>query len=567
MAMRVADQTQAVDSTRSAAVSADAVLAVRNLGVQTVSRSDPKPILQSVSFDVYPMETLCIVGESGSGKSVTAFSIMGLLPPDALRQTAGTVLLNGRNLAESAYGDILALRATTMSMVFQEPMTALNPVKRVGEQLDEVIRIHRKLPAAVRKDKIMKMLAEVNLPDPPRVYAAYPHELSGGQRQRIVIAMALILEPKLLIADEPTTALDVTTQKQILYLMKQLQKTHGTSIIFITHDFGVVAEIADRILVMRHGAMVETGSRDQILSLPVDPYTRELVSAVPGIHPPPPKPAKHDLVLSVRNLSKTYRKKTLFSRARAIAALRDVHIDVHRDEVVGVVGESGSGKSTLARCVVGLVGGWTGEVSLAGRPLEPASRDRPYAVKQKIQIVFQDPYRSLNPRRRIVASLTEGLVNYGMPAARARQKVADVLSIIGLDDSALDRYPHQFSGGQRQRLCLARAVVMEPEVLIADEATSALDVTVQGQVLDLLLDIKRRTHIAVLFITHDLRVAAQISDRIVVMQYGRIVEQGVPQEVISRPREAYTRELINSAPGAGWDFKNFRAFGAAAAES
>lgn len=536
------------------------VLSVRNLCVETVSRSDPKPILKSVSFDVYPAETLCIVGESGSGKSVTAFSVMGLLPADALHRTSGEILLNGRNLAETRYGDILALRATTMSMVFQEPMTALNPVQRVGEQLDEVIRIHRQIPAAQRKDIVLRMLTEVDLPDPPRIYHSYPHELSGGQRQRIVIAMALILEPKLLIADEPTTALDVTTQKQILYLMKQLQKVHGTSVIFITHDFGVVAEIADRILVMRHGVTIEDGSRDQILSGPVDPYTRELVSSVPGIYPPEPLPAKRTPILSIRNVSKTYGRRPLFGKGHQVKALRDIDLDLHRDEVVGIVGESGSGKSTLARCVIGLVHGWTGEMRLGDQILEDRSRDRSYELKKRIQIVFQDPYRSLNPRRRIAASLMEGLTNFGMREAQAREKIAEILTIVGLDESVLDRYPHQFSGGQRQRLCLARAIVLEPEILIADEAVSALDVTVQGQVLELLADIKRRTQVAILFITHDLRVAAQISDKIIVMQHGRIVEQGTPQEVISSPREAYTRELISSAPGANWDFQNFRPF-------
>lgn len=536
------------------------LLSVRDLSVETVSRHDPKPILQSVSFDVYPAETLCIVGESGSGKSVTAFSIMGLLPPDALQRTGGSIQLQGRDLASCRYGEILALRATTMSMVFQEPMTALNPVQRIGHQLDEVIRIHRNLNAAERKEMVMKMLTEVDLPDPPRMYQSYPHELSGGQRQRIVIAMALILEPVLLIADEPTTALDVTTQKQILHLIKQLQRVHGTSVIFITHDFGVVAEIADRILVMRHGVTIENGTRDQILADPADPYTRELVSSVPGIQPPPPKPAKSSPILSIRNVSKTYGRKPLIGKARLVKALNNINLDVHRDEVVGIVGESGSGKSTLARCLIGLVHGWTGEMHLGDHRLQDRSRDRPYDIKKRIQIVFQDPYRSLNPRRRIAASLMEGLVNYGMDDAQARQKVTDVLNIVGLDESVLNRYPHQFSGGQRQRLCLARAIVMEPEILIADEAVSALDVTVQGQVLELLADIKRRTQVAILFITHDLRVAAQISDKIIVMQHGRIVEQGTPHEVLSTPREAYTRELISSAPGANWDFKNFRAF-------
>ncbi len=534
------------------------LLSVRNLSVETVSRSAPRPILKSVSFEVREAEVLCIVGESGSGKSVTVFSIMGLLPPDSLRRTGGTILLNGRDLVTLPYTDILALRATTLSMVFQEPMTALNPIQRIGEQLDEVIRIHRQMPAAQRKALILQMLTEVDLPDPPRMIRSYPHQLSGGQRQRVVIAMALILEPKVLIADEPTTALDVTTQKQILYLMKRLQERHGTAIIFITHDFGVVAEIADRILVMRDGVIVEGGERQQILTEPTAPYTRELVSSVPGIRPPAPKPPKTEGILSVRNLTMRYGHKPLFGRGRIVHALEDVSLELRRDEVVGVVGESGSGKSTLARCVVGLVHGWKGDILLGDRPLEDASRRRPREVRQRIQIVFQDPNRSLNPRRRVIASLMEGLTNFGMSVGEARQKVARVLSVVGMDEDVLDRYPHQFSGGQRQRLCLARAIVMEPEILIADEATSALDVTVQSQVLDLLAEIKQRTRIAILFITHDLRVATKISDRIIVLQNGRIVEQGKPQDIILHPTQDYTRELIHSAPGRDWDFQNFR---------
>ncbi|MER1968427.1 ABC transporter ATP-binding protein [Castellaniella sp. GW247-6E4] len=545
-------------------ISSKVVLSVRDLNVETVSASDPRAILQSVSFDVHESETLCIVGESGSGKSVTVFSIMGLLPPDSLRLTSGTILLNGRDLASVPYTDILALRATTMSMVFQEPMTALNPIQRIGDQLDEVIRIHRRIPAAQRREIIIRMLTEVDFPDPVGMCRRYPHELSGGQRQRVVIAMALILEPKVLIADEPTTALDVTTQKQILYLMKRLQKVHGTSVIFITHDFGVVAEIADRILVMHHGVAVERGDRRQILSNPVQAYTRELVSSVPGIRPPARKAPKTEVALSIEGVSMSYGRKPVFGfgKGRMVSALKDISLDIKRDEIVGVVGESGSGKSTLARCVVGLIHGWTGSIRLGDRSLEDASRKRPRDIRRRIQIVFQDPNRSLNPRRRVAASLMEGLVNFGMPVREARAKIAKVLGVVGLEEDVLDRYPHQFSGGQRQRLCLARAIVMEPEILIADEATSALDVTVQSQVLELLAEIKQRTRIAILFITHDLRVATKISDRIVVLQNGRIIEQGAPQDIIPRPCEDYTRELIQSAPGRDWDFKNFRPFDA-----
>ncbi|NGM87969.1 ABC transporter ATP-binding protein [Parapusillimonas sp. SGNA-6] len=542
------------------AAQADTVLSVRNLSIATVS-AHPKVLVDAVSFDVRAGETLCIVGESGSGKSLTSFSIMGLLPPQALRVTSGEVLLAGQDLLRLTHRQILDFRASSMSMVFQEPMTALNPVQRVGDQIDEVLRIHcKELSGVERRAKVVRMLADVGLPDPEKLYAAFPHQLSGGQRQRIMIAMALILEPKLLIADEPTTALDVTTQRQILALIKDLQRLHGTAVIFVTHDFGVVADIADRILVMRQGVMVEQGDCKQILSDPADPYTRALIASVPSMFPPDRDAETNEPLMRVRSLCKVYGKKPLLGTARLVPALNDINLEIRRNEVIGVVGESGSGKSTLARCMIGLVEASSGEITLGGQVLARSCRERPLRDKKRIQIVFQDPYRSLNPRLKIGDSLTEGLRNIGVRPQQALQKVTDVLAIVGLDASVLSRYPHQFSGGQRQRLCLARAIVMEPEILIADEAVSALDVLVQEQVLDLLLDIKKKTGVAIVFITHDLRVAAQISDRVVVMRQGCIIESGAPSEVISAPGQQYTRELIASAPGMHWDFKNFRAY-------
>jgi len=540
--------------------SGDAVLSVRDL-VITTSGHEARPLVNGISFDVHAGETVCIVGESGSGKSLTSFSIMGLLPPDTLRVASGSISLMGKELLSLPHDELRSLRASSMSMVFQEPMTALNPVKRVGEQIAEVIITHQPQQSKTqRKARVVRMLTDVGLPDPERLYDAYPHELSGGQRQRIMIAMALILEPHLLIADEPTTALDVTTQKQILSLIQELQRAKGTSVIFVTHDFGVVADIADRILVMKRGDMVEMGTREKVLSQPDDPYTRALIASVPSVHPPEKMRNESQTVLRIRGLNKMYGKPVLFGKGRQIKALTDVNLDIRRDEVIGIVGESGSGKSTLARCVIGLIEASSGEVELDGKLLAHSCKQRPLQDKRRIQIVFQDPYRSLNPRITIGDSLTEGLCNIGVEPAHARRKVVEVLSIVGLDEEVLGRYPHQFSGGQRQRLCLARAVVMEPDVLIADESVSALDVLVQEQVLALLLDIKRKTGVAILFITHDLRVAAQISDHIVVMQRGRVVEAGAPIDVISHPSEEYTRELIRSAPGVHWDFKNFCAY-------
>jgi len=370
--------------------------------------------------------------------------------------------------------------------------------------------------------------------------------------------MALILKPRLLIADEPTTALDVTTQKQILGLIRELQARHHTAVLFITHDFGVVAEIADRIVVMNQGAVVETGLRDDILARPKHDYTRMLVSSVPSLIPPPRTALDGDMVLQVSGLNKTYGKQGWFKQNAPVTAASDIAFNVKRGEIVGIVGESGSGKSTVARCVVRLIDPTSGRIELQGKNIAALRRGALAPMRKHIQIVFQDPYRSLNPRRKIGDSIIEGLLNYGAPAAQAMQQAARALDLVGLPPDAIDRYPHQFSGGQRQRICLARALVMKPDVLVADEAVSALDVSVQAQVLALLEDVRQRVGIGVLFITHDLRVAAKICDTIVVMQNGRIVETGSAEQVLTRPSQPYTQALIDAAPGRGWDFQHFR---------
>lgn len=515
-------------------------------------------IVRAVSFEVGPGETVCVVGESGSGKSVTALAVMGLLPHGSLTADAGSILLDGEDLLQSPAWRLRELRATRMAMVFQEPMTALNPVQTVGRQIDEVLRIHTSMAAAQRKEAVLAMMRDVHLPDAERTYNAYPHQLSGGQRQRIVICMALILKPRLLIADEPTTALDVTTQKQILLLMRELQQKHGTALLFITHDFGVVAELADRIVVMKDGAIVEAGLRDDVLARPVQPYTRALVSSVPSLVPPARETPAGEVVLEVRGLDKVYSQSGLFGRGRHVVAAKDVHLTVRRGEILGLVGESGSGKSTVARCVVRLVQPGAGVISIGGLDVAPLSGRQLRPLRRKMQIIFQDPYRSLNPRLRVGESLIEGLVNFGTPRAQAFEKAARLLDVVGIEAGAMQRFPHQFSGGQRQRLCIARALALEPALLVADEAVSALDVTVQAQVLALVERIRVLTGTAILFITHDLRVAAQICDTIAVMQRGHIVEMGSAKRVLSSPREAYTRALIDAAPGRHWDFQNFR---------
>ena len=515
-------------------------------------------VVRQVSFEVRPGETLCMVGESGSGKSVTSLSVMGLLPKGGLQADSGSILLEGEDVLKAAPDRLRELRATRMAMVFQEPMTALNPVETAGHQIDEVLRVHRRLTARERRASVLAMMRDVQLPEVERTYDAYPHQLSGGQRQRIVICMALILEPKLLIADEPTTALDVTTQHQILSLMRELQRKHDTAVLFVTHDFGVVAEQADRIVVMNQGQVVEMGTRDEILARPREAYTRMLVSSVPSLIPRRRELPAGDIVLDVVGLNKTYAEKRFFGGGRTIAAAQEVRLSVRRGEILGLVGESGSGKSTVARCVVRLIDPSSGVIRIKGVDVAQLSGRELRPLRQRVQIIFQDPYRSLNPRRRVGESMIEGMLNFGTPRAQALQNAAELLRVVGMDTEAMQRYPHQFSGGQRQRICIARALALEPDLLVADEAVSALDVSVQAQVLKLVEEIRSLTGIAVLFITHDLRVAAQICDTIVVMQQGRVVESGPAHEVLASPRQPYTQALIDAAPGRDWDFQNFR---------
>jgi len=531
------------------------VLEVRDLSIALPRGSDRPHAVSQVSFSVAPGEIVCLVGESGSGKSVIAFSAMGLLPKN-LPVVAGRIVLQGENLVGVGEARLRELRCTRMGMIFQEPMTALNPVMRCGDQIDEVLAEHTDLSAAQRRARIIEMIEQVHLPDPPRMYASYPHQLSGGQRQRIMIAMALILGPSLLIADEPTTALDVTTQAQILKLVKELQRDRGTGVLFITHDFGVVAEIADRVAVLKHGELVEMGPTREILSTPRHPYTQMLIRSVPSHEPPdrPPPAADAPVVLATEGLDKTYGSAGLFGRGRTVNAVQNVKIEIRRGRTLGIVGESGSGKSTVARCIARLIDPTGGQIRLLGTDIASMPPGQLRGLRRKIQIVFQDPYRSLNPRRTVGQSVVEGPMNYGTSAADALARARRLMELVRLDPDSLDRFPHQFSGGQRQRICIARALAMEPELLIADEAVSALDVSVQAQVLTLLADIRDRLNLAMLFITHDLRVAAQVCDEVAVMSKGRVVEYGPVGQVFTHPQHAYTKALFEAAPGKGFEF-------------
>jgi len=531
-----------------------AVLEVRGLSVALPPDADRRRAVDGVSFTVERGEILCLVGESGSGKSVIAQSVLGLLP-QALPRTGGSILLEGEDLTRARPERLRALRAARMSMVFQEPMTALNPVMTCGRQIDEVLREHSRLRASERRRKILDIVREVALPDPERIVASYPHQLSGGQRQRIVIAMALVLEPALLIADEPTTALDVTTQAQILRLIQELQARHGTGVLFITHDFGVVADIAHRVAVLRLGEMVELGPKSEVLKRPRHFYTRMLIDAVPRLEPHArPVDAAKPVVLATRELSKVYAGRGWFAKRREVHAAHGVTLEIRRGQTLGIVGESGSGKSTVARCIVRLIDPSGGRIELGGEEIASLSHTALRPLRRKVQIVFQDPYRSLNPRRRVGEAIMEGPLNYGVPRTEARKRAERLMELVRMDPGVLNRYPHQFSGGQRQRICVARALAMEPELLIADEAVSALDVSVQAQVLALLEEIRTRLDLAMLFITHDLRVAAQVCDYVAVMSQGRIVEQGPVAQVFRAPQHEYTRALFAAAPGRDFAF-------------
>ncbi|BBK44937.1 ABC transporter ATP-binding protein [Allostella vacuolata] len=529
------------------------LLAVRDLRVALPAGGDRVDAVDGIGFEVHAGEILCIVGESGSGKSLTAAAIMGLLPR-GVRATGGSIALGGVDLLRLPEDEMRRRRGRDVGMIFQEPMTALNPLMRVGDQIDEVLRVHTGLDEAGRRARVVELMAQVNLPDPDQLRLAFPFRLSGGQRQRVMIAMALALGPSLLIADEPTTALDVTTQKQILALVKAIQSARGMGVLFITHDFGVVAEIADRVAVMQHGRIVEVGPVDQVLNRPVHAYTRSLIAAVPRLEPRAPSAAAAGLpALVARGLTKTYRSAGgIFVRRRVVEAVKSVDLTIRQGETLGVVGESGSGKSTLGRLLIRLLPADGGSVSFQGTDLLAAAPGRLRALRRDVQMVFQDPYASLNPRRRVGAIVADGLLAQGRPRAEAFARARELMGLVGLDPAGVDRYPHEFSGGQRQRIGIARALAVEPKLLIADEPVSALDVSVQAQVLELLNDVRRRFDLAMLFITHDLRVAAQVCDRIAVMRRGEIVETGPTAEIFGAPQHAYTRELLDAVPGRAW---------------
>ncbi len=525
------------------------VLEIEGLDIRLPAGADRALAVQGASLQLMPGQTLCVVGESGSGKSMIANAIMGLLPRPHVEPVAGRILLDGQDLLQLNEQQLRTLRGRRMGMVFQEPMAALNPVMRIGEQIAEVFDAHVRLPAAEKRQRILAALADVGLPDPELLIDSYPFRLSGGQRQRVVIACALVMEPALLICDEPTTALDVTTQAQILKLIRELQQRKGTAVLFITHDFGVVSEIADHVVVMQTGQIVEAGPAAAVLARPQHAYTRKLIGAIPqGRMPERATERDAHRVLQVENLRKTYvTGGSLLRKGRRVEAARDLTFDLRRGETLGLVGESGSGKSTVGRCIVGLTPFDSGRVLFQGRALQSGAQFRAQS-QGKIQMVFQDPYASLNPRHRIGAAIAQGPIAQGLPKDQAMARAIELLQLVGLGPEAANRFPHEFSGGQRQRIGIARALAMEPQLLVADEPVSALDVSVQAQVLKLFAEVRQRFQLAMVFITHDLRVAGEMCDHIAVMQRGQIVEYGETAKVLANPQHAYTRTLIEAQP-------------------
>jgi peptide/nickel transport system ATP-binding protein len=532
----------------------ESILQVEGLTVPLPRGGDRREAVSGVSFAIPAGQLMCLVGESGSGKSIIAHTVMGLLPRN-MRASAGEVRMNGEALLCAAPQRLRQLRGNTMSMIFQEPATALNPVMTCGGQIDELLVQHTQMSVPERRTRILEILGHVRLPDPERLYRSYPHQLSGGQRQRIMIAMALILRPSLLIADEPTTALDVTTQAEILLLIRDLQRESNTAVLFITHDFGVVAEIADSVAVLQRGKLVESGSARDVLTRPQHSYTQALLKAVPSLTPRKAPPAGTGaLHLQTRQLTKVFESGGWFRRRPAVTAIDAIDLDVCKGDTVGIVGESGSGKSTLARLIACLIEPSGGEIDVDARPITRLRGTASHQFRRKVQMVFQDPYRSLNPRRTIGAAISEGPLNFGATRASAWHRAAELMDLVKLSPRSLHRYPHEFSGGQRQRICIARALAVDPEILIADEAVSALDVSIQAQILSLLDDVQQRLNLTLVFITHDLRVAAQICNRVVVLQSGRVVEHGPLADVFENPRHEYTRALLQAAPGRGFAF-------------
>ncbi|WP_429809623.1 ABC transporter ATP-binding protein [Ensifer sp. B1-9] len=552
------------------------VLSVENLTTSFLVDGAWKPVVRDISFEVAPGETVAIVGESGSGKSVTSLSIMRLLQKETSR-IEGRVMMGGRNILDLPESEMRNVRGNDVAMIFQEPMTSLNPLFTIGDQISEALLCHKPMSKADARAETIRLLEKVRIPSAASRFDEYPHRFSGGMRQRVMIAMALASRPKLLIADEPTTALDVTIQGQILDLIKVLQEEEGTSVLFITHDMGVVAEIADRTVVMFRGDAVETGRTEDIFLRAKHPYTRALLSAVPmlGSMKGESQPMRFPVVdpatglptasaeatdtvqsgrkpiLEVKNLVKRFdiHAGLLGKLKGRVHAIENVSFSLQPGETLSLVGESGCGKSTTGRAIMRLIEPESGSVRLDGQDVLAMDRKRLREMRRTMQMIFQDPFASLNPRMTVGAAIAEPFLEHRLGTARqAREKVADLLERVGLQAEMAARYPHEFSGGQRQRVCIARALALDPKVIVADESVSALDVSIKAQVINLLLDLQASLGLAYLFISHDMAVVERVSHRVAVMHLGEIVEIGSRAQVFENPQHPYTKKLIAAVP-------------------
>jgi peptide/nickel transport system ATP-binding protein len=536
------------------------VLSVKNLKINFGHTE----VVHGISFDIKRGETLALVGESGSGKSVTSLAIIGLLPTNIGRAT-GEIILEGTNLLSLSERQMRKVRGGRVSMIFQEPMTSLNPVQRIGDQLGEVIQIHRGLKGEALRQAVIEMLKRVRIPDPEKRMSEYPHTFSGGMRQRIVIAMALACDPALIIADEPTTALDATVQAQTLALLKDLQKETGTAVLFITHDMGVVAEVADHVMVVKRGNEIEHGTVQEVFSNPKDPYTRSLIEAAPSLvgmgsaDKVPATPVSgvpvtfsgDQPVLEVKHLSVRFpvRSGFLGRLTGMVHAVEDVSFAIGKGETLGLVGESGSGKSTIGKAIINLAPVHSGEVRAGGKTIDydgPASLS---ALRRDVQMIFQDPFGSLDSRQTVASAIMEPMKVHGLAkGAEAHEKMLWLMERVGLDPRRANSLPHEFSGGQRQRICIARTLAMSPKVIIADEAVSALDVAIKGQIIELMIDLQKEFEVSYLFISHDMAAVEKICDRLAVMYFGEIVEIGDCKDVIKQPGHPYTQRLLSAIP-------------------
>ncbi|WP_414932423.1 ABC transporter ATP-binding protein [Vibrio europaeus] len=522
------------------------ILKVRNLSVSFTTNDGIVDAVKDVSFDLLKGETLAIVGESGSGKSVSTNALMQLLPNNAIVHSQSSIEFENEELLDKSEKTMQSIRGDRIGMIFQEPMTSLNPFMRVGIQVAEAIMCHRSVTRSQAKQKVLDLFDLVHLPNPQQAYTKYPHEFSGGQLQRIMIAMALINEPDILIADEPTTALDVTVQAEVLNLIKEIQAKMGMSILFITHDLGVVKHLADRVIVMCKGDVVEEGQCDELFAQPKHEYTQMLINSIPNgskdpIEDDAPALLKADDI-RVKFLIKSH---FLPSRNQYFEAVKGISLELKQGETLGIVGESGSGKSTLGRALIGLLPS-TGRIEFKGQDISQLSEKQRFELKKDIQMVFQDPYGSLSPRMTVGDIITEALTVHQPQLTRTERmaRARKALEEVRLDPHSINRYPHEFSGGQRQRIAIARALILEPSFILLDEPTSALDRSVQLTVIDLLKDLQKKHNIGFLFISHDLSVVKALSDRVLVMQKGEVMEQGTADEIFHNPQSDYTKKLI-----------------------